>query len=108
MEPGWNVVSDIVCTPKFSLATSEHFKDKSDTFQDRTEWHNIVVWQKLAEIVGEFESKARTYVLRETPNYKLGRSADRRQEIPDRDGGQRSGAPGLAREGKWSAASWFR
>jgi len=42
---------------RFSLATNERFKDKSGKFQDRTEWHNILVWQKLAEIVGEFVSK---------------------------------------------------
>ena len=42
---------------RFSLATNERFKDQSAKFQDRTEWHNIVVWQKLAEIVGEFVSK---------------------------------------------------
>ena len=39
---------------RFSLATNERFKDKSGQFQDRTEWHNIVVWRRLAEIVGEF------------------------------------------------------
>jgi single-strand DNA-binding protein len=42
---------------RFSLATTERFKDKSVKFQDRTEWHNIVVWRRLAEIVGEFVSK---------------------------------------------------
>src|SRR5215469_11858339 len=42
---------------RFSLATSERFKDKSGNFQDRTEWHNVGVWRRLAEIVGEFVSK---------------------------------------------------
>ncbi len=42
---------------KFSLATNERFKDKSGEWQDRTEWHNIVVWQRLAEIVGEYVKK---------------------------------------------------
>jgi len=42
---------------KFSLATNERFKDKNGDFQERTEWHNIVAWQRLAEIVGEFVSK---------------------------------------------------
>jgi len=42
---------------RFSLATNERFTDKSGKFQDRTEWHNIVVWRRLAEIVGEFVSK---------------------------------------------------
>lgn len=42
---------------KFSLATNERFKDKSGEWQDRTEWHNIVAWQRLAEIVGEYLKK---------------------------------------------------
>jgi single-strand DNA-binding protein len=42
---------------RFSLATSERFKDQSGEFQERTEWHSIVAWQKLAEILGEFVSK---------------------------------------------------
>src|SRR5579872_5554734 len=42
---------------KFSLATNERFKDKSGEWQDRTEWHNIVAWQRLAEIIGEYVKK---------------------------------------------------
>ena len=42
---------------KFSLATNERFKDKNGEWQDRTEWHNIVAWQRLAEIVGEYVKK---------------------------------------------------
>jgi len=42
---------------KFSLATNERYKDKGGEWQDRTEWHNIVVWQRLAEIVGEYVKK---------------------------------------------------
>ena len=42
---------------KFSLATNERFKDKGGEWQDRTEWHNIVAWQRLAEIVGEYVKK---------------------------------------------------
>ena len=42
---------------KFSIATNERFKDKAGEWQDRTEWHNIVAWQRLAEIVGEYVKK---------------------------------------------------
>src|SRR6266852_5312782 len=42
---------------KFSIATNERFKDKAGEWQDRTEWHNIVVWQRLAEIIGEYVKK---------------------------------------------------
>ncbi len=43
-----------VALAKFSLATNERFKDKSGEWQDRTEWHNVLAWQRLAEIVGEY------------------------------------------------------
>ena len=42
---------------KFSLATNERYKDKDGNWQDRTEWHNIVLWQRLAEIAGEYLKK---------------------------------------------------
>lgn len=42
---------------KFSLATNEGYKDKNGQWQDRTEWHNVVAWQRLAEIVGEYVKK---------------------------------------------------
>jgi single-strand DNA-binding protein len=37
-----------------SLATTEYFKDKSGNKQDRTEWHRIVLWNRLAEIVEQY------------------------------------------------------
>ena len=42
---------------KFSLATNERFKDKSGEWQDRAEWHNILAWERLAEIIGEHVHK---------------------------------------------------
>jgi single-strand DNA-binding protein len=42
---------------KIALATNERFKDKNGEWQDRTEWHNVVLWQRLAEIAGEYLKK---------------------------------------------------
>src|ERR1700747_1613568 len=42
---------------RVSLATNERFKDGNDQWQARTEWHIIVAWQRLAEIVGEYVRK---------------------------------------------------
>ena len=44
---------------KFSLATDDRFTDKAGEKQERTEWHNIVVWGKLAEICGQYLRKGR-------------------------------------------------
>lgn len=41
----------------FSIATSERFKDKGGEWQDRTEWHNLVAYAKLAEIVRDYVKK---------------------------------------------------
>ena len=43
----------------FSLATSENWTDKSGQKQERTEWHRIVVWGKLAELCNQYLSKGR-------------------------------------------------
>lgn len=45
---------------KFSVATSEKWTDKaSGEKKERTDWHNIVAWRKLAEICSEYGSKGR-------------------------------------------------
>ena len=42
---------------KFTIATDEKFTDKSGEKQERTEWHNIVAWARLAEICGQYLRK---------------------------------------------------
>jgi single-strand DNA-binding protein len=42
---------------KITIATNERFKDKDGQWADRTEWHNVVLWQRLAEIAGEYLKK---------------------------------------------------
>lgn len=42
---------------KFSLATSEAWTDKSGERKETTEWHKIVVFGKLADIVGQYYKK---------------------------------------------------
>jgi single-strand DNA-binding protein len=44
---------------KFSVATTEKWKDQQGQLQERTEWHNIVVWGKQAETCGQYLSKGR-------------------------------------------------
>ncbi len=44
---------------KFSMATKEQWKDKDGQKQDKTEWHNIVAFGKLAEICGEYLAKGK-------------------------------------------------
>lgn len=44
---------------RLSIATSESWTGKDGQKQERTEWHRIVVWGKLAEICGKHLSKGR-------------------------------------------------
>jgi single-strand DNA-binding protein len=44
----------------FSLATSEKFKNRNGEMEERTEWHNVVLWGRQAEIAGEYLSKGKT------------------------------------------------
>ena len=43
----------------FKLATNYRYKDKNGNWQDRTEWHNITCWARLAEIASEYLKKGR-------------------------------------------------
>jgi single-strand DNA-binding protein len=42
---------------KMRLATTESYLDRNRTRQERTEWHNVVVWGKRAEALSKFLSK---------------------------------------------------
>jgi len=64
----------------FSIATTERFKNKSGEWEDKTEWHNITLWSRLAEIAGEYLSKGKTV-------YIEGRLQTRKWQ--DRDGRDR-------------------
>jgi single-strand DNA-binding protein len=65
----------------FSIATNERWNDKNTgEKQERTEWHRIVAWGRLAEICGEYLSKGKQV-------YIEGRLQTRSWD--DRDGNKR-------------------
>lgn len=49
--PNGNAVANI------TIATSENWKDQQGQKQEKTEWHRVVMFRKLAEIVGEYLKK---------------------------------------------------
>ncbi|HTR80085.1 MAG TPA: single-stranded DNA-binding protein [Bacteroidota bacterium] len=62
-DPELKYTSAGVAVATFSLATSDSWKDQEGNMQERTEWHNIVAWRKLAEICGEWLKKGkRVYI----------------------------------------------
>ncbi len=64
----------------FSLATDESWTDKNGERQRRTEWHQIVVWSRLAEICERYLRKGRLVFIEGTIQTR---------EWEDRDGNRR-------------------
>jgi single-strand DNA-binding protein len=48
---------EMVCT--LNLATSESWKDKAGEKQERTEWHRVVLWGRLAESLSSYLTKGK-------------------------------------------------
>ena len=46
-----------VCS--FSVATSESYKDRNGEMVDSTDWHNVVLWDRLAEVAAQYLKKGR-------------------------------------------------
>lgn len=44
---------------RLSVATSENWTDREGQKQERTEWHRVVVWGKLADLCGKYLTKGR-------------------------------------------------
>ncbi len=55
--PGGNTVA------KLSVATSENWTSREGKKEERTEWHRVVVWGKLAELCGKYLTKGRQVYL---------------------------------------------
>jgi single-strand DNA-binding protein len=56
-DPELRYTNSGVAVATFSLATNESWRDPEGNLQERTQWHNIVAWRKLAEICGEYLKK---------------------------------------------------
>jgi len=66
---------------KFSIATVEKWKTGDGEKQEKTEWHNVVAWGRLAEICGQYLKKG-------SPVYIEGRIETRKWD--DKDGNKRN------------------
>jgi single-strand DNA-binding protein len=58
-DPEVRFTQDGRAVARFSVATTERWTDPQGQRQERTEWHNIVVWGKQAETCGQYLSKGR-------------------------------------------------
>jgi single-strand DNA-binding protein len=51
------VAGNTIPVVRISLATDERYKDDQGNWQDRTEWHSVVAWRRLAEIINQYVKK---------------------------------------------------
>ena len=56
-DPEVRCAQDSKAIANLTLATSESWKDKSGQVQEKTEWHKVSIFGKLAEIAGEYLRK---------------------------------------------------
>lgn len=56
-DPEYQQLEGSVAVAKFSLATTEAFKDKNGQTQYNTDWHTIVLWRSLAELTHKYLQK---------------------------------------------------
>ena len=62
-DPEIKYTSNQKAVANFSLATNEAWKGKDGNNQEITDWHNIVLWGRLAELAGEYLAKgSKVYV----------------------------------------------
>ncbi|PIY09353.1 MAG: single-stranded DNA-binding protein, partial [Flexibacter sp. CG_4_10_14_3_um_filter_32_15] len=62
-DPELQTLESGIALAKFSLATSESYKDSEGVKQTQTEWHNIIVWRSLAEVAGKYLRKGSSIYL---------------------------------------------
>ncbi len=58
-DPELRYTTSGVAVATFTLATNESWRDQDGNMKERTEWHTIVTWKKLAEICGEWLKKGK-------------------------------------------------
>lgn len=58
-DPEMKAVGQGATVTRLNVATSESWTDKTGNKQERTEWHRITVWGKLAELCGKYLAKGR-------------------------------------------------
>jgi len=69
-DPELKYTPSAVAVCSFSIATSKKYKGKDGNQSEKTEWHRIVAWDKLAEICNQYLSKGSQVLLEGEINYR--------------------------------------
>ncbi|THH37537.1 single-stranded DNA-binding protein [Neolewinella litorea] len=79
-DPEIRTLSSGTMVAKFSVATSESYKDRAGEWQEETQWHDVVLWRNLAE-------RAQQYLRKGSMIYLDGKLTHRKWQ--DKDGNPR-------------------
>lgn len=93
-DPEVRYMPDGKAVASLRLATSESWKDKNGDWQEKTEWHSVTSFGKLAEVIGEHVTKGREL-------YVVGKIQTRQWQ--DKDGNDRYTTEIVASEIKFGA-----
>ncbi|MBP7060757.1 MAG: single-stranded DNA-binding protein [Candidatus Moranbacteria bacterium] len=99
-----------------SMATNNFWTDKSGTRQERTEFHSVVLWGRLAEIAGQYLTKgqecyiegrlqSREYTAKDGAERKVTEIVGETMQLGSRAQGQGTGGQGAARNAAPAAAA---
>jgi len=76
MDPEFKILESGQQLVKFSLATNESYNNKNGEKVEKTQWHIIVVWGKLAEVMSKLLKKGKKIALRGKLDYNQYQSKD--------------------------------
>lgn len=91
-DPEVRFLNDGTATCRVSLATSEKWKDRDGAGQERTTWHEVTAFGKLAETIGQYVNKGKLLYVR---------GSIRIRDYDDKDGNKRKAYEINAREVKF-------
>mgnify|MGYP001012308434 CR=1 FL=1 len=80
-DPELKALESGVFVGRFSLATSDPYKDKDGNWQDRTDWHNVVLWRDQAERASKILKKGELCFVEGKVSYR---------KYTDKDGQERT------------------
>lgn len=81
-DPAYKKLDSGTSVCNFSIATTEMYKDKQGALKEKTEWHRISCFNKIADVIGEFVKKgSRLYVKGKLSNKKWVDSQTNQEKI---------------------------
>jgi single-strand DNA-binding protein len=69
-DPETRTLEGGIVVTNLTIATTETWKDAQGNKQEKTTWHNVQAWRKLAEIIGQYAKKGGLYMVEGKMTYR--------------------------------------